>query len=146
METMKATVFHSANNIRVEEVPRPRAGIGEAVIRITLTTICGTDLHILRGEYAVKPGLVIGHEPVGVIEELGEGVTGYKIGDRVLSVRSRRADNVGPVCRRNGHNADTAKVWKQSAAGGLVTPSMARRPNISLCRMLKPTSPRFPMS
>ncbi|MGB8804159.1 MAG: alcohol dehydrogenase catalytic domain-containing protein, partial [Chthoniobacterales bacterium] len=81
---MKATVFHSANNIRVEEVPRPRAGIGEAVIRITLTTICGTDLHILRGEYAVKPGLVIGHEPVGVIEELGEGVTGYKIGDRVL--------------------------------------------------------------
>ena len=84
MEPMKATVFHSANNIRVEEVPRPCAGVGEAVIRITLTTICGTDLHILRGEYAVKPGLVIGHEPVGVIEELGEGVTGYKIGDRVL--------------------------------------------------------------
>ena len=84
MQKMKATVFHSANNIHVEEVPRPNAGVGEAVIRITLTTICGTDLHILRGEYAVKPGLVIGHEPVGVIEELGEGVTGYAIGDRVL--------------------------------------------------------------
>src|ERR1700694_1176242 len=84
MEKMRATVFHSPNNIRVEEVPRPSAGVGEAVIRITLTTICGTDLHILRGEYAVTPGLVIGHEPVGVIEELGEGVTGYKIGDRVL--------------------------------------------------------------
>ena len=84
MEAMKATVFHSPNNISVEEVPRPTAGAGEAVLRITLTTICGTDLHILRGEYAVKPGLVIGHEPVGVIEELGEGVTGYKIGDRVL--------------------------------------------------------------
>src|SRR5438094_4678019 len=84
MEPMKATVFHSANNIRVDEVPRPRAGVGEAVIRITLTTICGTDLHILRGEYPVKPGLVIGHEPVGVIEELGEGLSGYKIGDRVL--------------------------------------------------------------
>jgi len=68
VETMKATVFHSANNIRVEEVPRPRASVGEVVIRITLTTICGTDLHILRGEYAVKPGLVIVHEPVGVIE------------------------------------------------------------------------------
>jgi threonine dehydrogenase-like Zn-dependent dehydrogenase len=49
-----------------------------------LTTICGTDLHILRGEYPVKPGLIIGHEPVGVIEELGAGVTGYEIGDRVL--------------------------------------------------------------
>src|SRR6185295_1746085 len=82
--TMKATVFHAPNDIRVEEVARPRAGAGEAVIRITLTTICGTDLHILRGEYAVKPGLVIGHEPVGVIEELGPGVTGYKPGDRVL--------------------------------------------------------------
>ena len=65
-------------------MPRPSAGVGEAVIRITLTTICGTDLHILRGEYPVKPGLVIGHEPVGVIEELGEGLSGYKIGDRVL--------------------------------------------------------------
>jgi alcohol dehydrogenase len=81
---MKATVFHGTGNIRVEEVPRPHAGVGEAVIRITLTTICGTDLHIVRGEYPVRPGLVIGHEPVGVIEELGEGVTGYEIGDRVL--------------------------------------------------------------
>ena len=84
MEKMKATVFHGANDIRVEEVERPHAGIGEAVIRVTLTTICGTDLHIVRGEYPVKPGLVIGHEPVGVIEELGPGVTGYEIGDRVL--------------------------------------------------------------
>jgi threonine dehydrogenase-like Zn-dependent dehydrogenase len=84
MQKMKANVFHGPNNIRIEEVPRPHAGASEAVIRITLTTICGTDLHILRGEYVVKPGLVIGHEPVGVIEELGEGVTGYKVGDRVL--------------------------------------------------------------
>jgi alcohol dehydrogenase len=58
---MRATVFHGVNDIRVEEVPRPHPGPGEAVIRITLTTICGTDLHILRGEYPVRPGLVIGH-------------------------------------------------------------------------------------
>lgn len=83
-EKMRANVFRGAGDIRVEEVERPRAGVGEAVIRVTLTTICGTDLHIVRGEYPVKPGLVIGHEPVGVIEELGEGVTGYEIGDRVL--------------------------------------------------------------
>jgi alcohol dehydrogenase len=81
---MRANVFRGVNDIRVEEVPRPRAGPGEAVIRVTLTTICGTDLHILRGEYPVRPGLVIGHEPVGVIAELGPGVTGYKVGDRVL--------------------------------------------------------------
>jgi threonine dehydrogenase-like Zn-dependent dehydrogenase len=54
------------------------------VIRVTLTTICGTDLHIVRGEYPVKPGLIIGHEPVGVIEEIGPGVVGYEVGDRVL--------------------------------------------------------------
>src|SRR5213075_1094269 len=84
MQTMKANVFRGPNKIGIEEVPRPRAGVGEAVIRITLTTICGTDLHILRGEYPVKPGLVIGHEPVGVIAELGEGLSGYEIGDRVL--------------------------------------------------------------
>ena len=84
MEKMKALVFHGKNDIRVDEVARPHAGVGEAVIRITLTTICGTDLHIVRGEYPVKPGLIIGHEPVGVIEELGPGVTGFEIGDRVL--------------------------------------------------------------
>ena len=84
MNTMRATVFHGKDRISVEEVEKPRARAGEAVIRVTLTTICGTDLHIVRGEYPVKPGLVIGHEPVGVIEELGAGVTGYEIGDRVL--------------------------------------------------------------
>jgi threonine dehydrogenase-like Zn-dependent dehydrogenase len=84
MQKMRATIFKGKDDIRVEEIERPRAGVGEAVIRVTLTTICGTDLHIVRGEYPVKQGLVIGHEPVGVIEELGPGVTGYEIGDRVL--------------------------------------------------------------
>jgi len=81
---MRATVFHGPGDIRVEQVPRPHAGPGEAVIRVTTTTICGTDVHIVKGEYPVRPGLVIGHEPVGVIDELGVGVTGYEIGDRVL--------------------------------------------------------------
>jgi len=82
--TMRATVFHGVNDIRVEEVQRPYAGPGEALVRVTTTTICGTDLHIVRGEYPVKPGLVIGHEPVGIIEQLGSGVTGYEVGERVL--------------------------------------------------------------
>src|ERR1700730_39571 len=82
--TMRALVFRGPNQIAIEQVPIPRPGPGEAVIRVTLTTICGTDLHILNGEYPVRPGLVIGHEPVGVIHELGVGVTGYEVGDRVL--------------------------------------------------------------
>jgi len=82
--TMRAAVFHAAGDIRVDDVPRPRPGPGEALIRVTLTTICGTDIHILKGEYPVKPGLVVGHEPVGVIQELGPGVLGYEVGERVL--------------------------------------------------------------
>jgi alcohol dehydrogenase len=82
--TMKALVFRGPNQIGVECVPIPKPGPGEAVIRVTLTTICGTDLHILKGEYPVKPGLIIGHEPVGIIHELGVGVTGYEVGERVL--------------------------------------------------------------
>jgi len=81
---MKANVFRGVNKFGVEEIERPRAAAGDAVIRVTLTTICGTDLHIVRGEYPVDQGRIIGHEPVGVIEELGVGVTGYSIGDRVL--------------------------------------------------------------
>jgi alcohol dehydrogenase len=82
--TMKALVFRGPNQIAIERVPIPKPGPGEAVIRVTLTTICGTDLHILKGEYSVKPGLIIGHEPVGIIHELGVGINGYKIGERVL--------------------------------------------------------------
>ncbi|MGB0035788.1 MAG: alcohol dehydrogenase catalytic domain-containing protein [Candidatus Acidiferrales bacterium] len=82
--TMKALVFRGPKKIGIEQVPIPKPGPGEAVIRVTLTTICGTDLHILKGEYPVKAGLTIGHEPVGVIHELGVGVTGYEVGDRVL--------------------------------------------------------------
>jgi 2-desacetyl-2-hydroxyethyl bacteriochlorophyllide A dehydrogenase len=82
--TMRAAVFHGVGDIRIDEVTRPQAGPGQAVIRVTTTTICGTDLHIVRGEYPVRPGLVIGHEPVGIIAELGIGVSGYSIGERVL--------------------------------------------------------------
>src|SRR4051794_8832710 len=85
MKTMKAVVFHAKDRIAVEEVPRPVAGAGEAVIRITLTTICGTDVHIVRGEYPVRAGLILGHEPVGVIEELGAGLGElYAVGQRVI--------------------------------------------------------------
>jgi len=82
---MKAVVFRGANDIRIEDLPKPRPHAGEAVIRITTTTICGTDIHIIRGEYPVNPGLVLGHEPVGVIEELGPGLEGlYTVGQRVI--------------------------------------------------------------
>jgi threonine dehydrogenase-like Zn-dependent dehydrogenase len=105
---MRANVFRGVNDICVEEVERPRAGAGEAVIRVTLTTICGTDLHIVRGEYPVEKGLIIGHEPVGVIEELGAGVEGYEIGDRVL---------VGAITPCGQCRACLSGQWAQCGSG-----------------------------
>jgi threonine dehydrogenase-like Zn-dependent dehydrogenase len=85
METMKAVVFRGKDRIALEERRKPQPGPGQAVIRITTTTICGTDVHIVKGEYPVRPGLVLGHEPVGVIDQLGEGLEDeYAVGQRVI--------------------------------------------------------------
>jgi threonine dehydrogenase-like Zn-dependent dehydrogenase len=85
MNKMTAVVFRGPGELRLEEVPKPEPRAGEAVIRITATTICGTDVHIVKGEYAVRPGLILGHEPVGVIDALGEGLDDeYAVGDRVI--------------------------------------------------------------
>ena len=81
---MKAAVFVKPGRIELQEKPIPKVGPGDALIKVTTTTICDTDVHILRGEYPVAPGLIVGHEPVGTIHELGSGVTGYKIGQRVV--------------------------------------------------------------
>lgn len=82
---MKAAVFVEKGRIVLEEKPIPDVGPLDALIRITTTTICGTDVHILKGEYPVAKGLTIGHEPVGVIEKLGSAVTGYTEGQRVIA-------------------------------------------------------------
>ncbi len=83
-KTMKAAVFVQPGKIILDEKPIPTIGPGDALVKITTTTICGTDIHILKGEHVVKPGTIIGHEPVGVIAALGPGVTGYEVGQRVI--------------------------------------------------------------
>lgn len=81
---MKAAVFIKPGKITLQERPIPKVGPTDALIKVTTTTICGTDVHILKGEYPVDPGRIVGHEPVGIIHELGSAVTGYKIGQRVV--------------------------------------------------------------
>lgn len=86
MTMMQAAVFHGIDDVRIEQVPKPKARAGEAVIRITATTICGTDVHIVKGEYPVRRGLILGHEPVGIIEELGDGLDDeFAVGQRVIA-------------------------------------------------------------
>src|SRR5215204_6381572 len=85
MARMKAAIFVEPGWIVLDEKPIPDVGPLDALLRITTTTICGTDVHILKGEYPVEKGLTIGHEPVGVIEKLGSAVKGFKEGRRVIA-------------------------------------------------------------
>jgi threonine dehydrogenase-like Zn-dependent dehydrogenase len=82
---MKAAVFVEPGRIELADKPIPDVGPNDALVRITTTTICGTDVHILKGEYPVAKGLTVGHEPVGVIEKLGSAVVGYTEGQRVIA-------------------------------------------------------------
>src|SRR6202171_6023477 len=83
---MKALVYNGPGKRSWEEKPKPEVQAPtNAIVRITKTTICGTDLHILKGDVAsVKGGRILGHEGVGVVEEVGSAVSGFKARDRVL--------------------------------------------------------------
>jgi threonine dehydrogenase-like Zn-dependent dehydrogenase len=83
---MKAVVFHDIGKIQVEEVPEPQIQQGtDAIVRITSCAICGTDLHMVRGTMpGMKPGTILGHEGVGIVEEIGHDVRNLNIGDRVV--------------------------------------------------------------
>jgi alcohol dehydrogenase len=85
MPHMKAAIFVEPGRIMLETKPIPDVGPLDALMRVTTTTICGTDVHILKGEYPVAKGLTVGHEPVGVIEKLGSAVQGFREGQRVIA-------------------------------------------------------------
>lgn len=85
MPKMKAAIFVEPGRVALDDKPVPDVGPLDALVRVTTTTICGTDVHILKGEYPVRRGLTVGHEPVGVIEKLGSAVKGYTEGLRVIA-------------------------------------------------------------
>ena len=83
---MKAVLFHGVGDIRVDDVPDPQIqDTTDAIVRLTASAICGTDLHFVRGTMAgTEPGTILGHEGVGVVEELGSDVRNLEVGDRVV--------------------------------------------------------------
>ena len=85
MSVMKAAALIEKGRVELIEKKIPSPGPNDALLRITTTTICGTDIHILKGDYSVPKMLTIGHEPVGVIEKLGCNIKGYNEGERVLA-------------------------------------------------------------
>jgi len=80
---MKACVFHGPRDVRVEERPQPRPGPGEMLLEMRATGICYSDIRVYKGEKKARPGVIPGHEPVGVIAALGEGVEGFRTGQEV---------------------------------------------------------------
>ena len=84
--TMKALVYHGPGKAAWEDEPRPNIQQpGDAIVRITTSTICGTDLHILKGDLpSVTDGRILGHEGIGVIEQVGTGVSEFHVGEKVI--------------------------------------------------------------
>jgi threonine dehydrogenase-like Zn-dependent dehydrogenase len=83
---MKAVVFHDVGDIRLDDVPAPTIEEPtDAVVRLTASAICGTDLHMVRGTLSgMAPGTILGHEGVGIVEDVGRNVRNLQVGDRVV--------------------------------------------------------------
>jgi threonine dehydrogenase-like Zn-dependent dehydrogenase len=101
---MRATTIHGARDIRVEDVPAPELKKPtDAIVKVTAGCICGSDLWPYRGANPVRPGQTIGHECIGVVEEVGSEVRDFKAGDFVV-VPFCHCDNTCPHCRNGAQS------------------------------------------
>ena len=109
---MKALVYRGPGNKALEDRPKPELqSPGDAIVKVTKTTICGTDLHILKGDVATcAPGRILGHEGVGVIDSVGAGVTAFRPGDHVL-ISCISACGKCDYCRRGMYSHCTTGGW-----------------------------------
>lgn len=109
---MKAFVYGGMGKKSLEDRPKPEiTGPGDAIVKMIKTTICGTDLHILKGDVATcAPGRILGHEGVGTIETVGAGVTTFKTGDRVL-ISCISSCGKCEYCRRGMYSHCTTGGW-----------------------------------
>src|SRR5579872_2594818 len=98
---MKALVYHGPGQRSWEETPRPIIRErGDAIVRVTTSTICGTDLHIMKGDVpSVTPGRILGHEGVGIVDAIGSSVSAFHVGDLVL-ISCITACGICDFCRR----------------------------------------------
>jgi threonine dehydrogenase-like Zn-dependent dehydrogenase len=128
---MKAVVWHGIGDIRLDDVPEPRLqDPTDAIVRLTASAICGTDLHFIRGTMSgMVPGTILGHEAVGVVEQVGDDVRNFAPGDRVV-IPSTVSCGSCPPCREgntaqcdnanpNGPSAGTAFYGGPKDSGAL---------------------------
>ena len=109
---MQALVYNGPGRKSVEDRTKPAIqSPGDAIVRITKTTVCGTDLHILKGDVATcQPGTVLGHEGVGIVDEVGAGVTSFRPGERVLISCITACGRCEP-CRKGMYSHCTTGGW-----------------------------------
>lgn len=117
---MRAVVFYKPEDERVEDVPKPECGKGEILVKVDACAVCGSDLKAYHvGNPRIKPPMVIGHEFTGIIEKIGAGVSGYKVGERVVMATSVSCGKCY-YCKRGWRNlcADVAPMG-YSYPGGM---------------------------
>ena len=109
---MQALVYHGPQQKTLEDRPKPTVQVpSDAIVKVTRTTICGTDLHILKGDVATcKPGTILGHEGVGVVDSVGSGVVSFKAGDSVL-ISCITACGRCDYCRKGMYSHCTTGGW-----------------------------------
>ncbi|MDB4968872.1 MAG: oxidoreductase, zinc-binding dehydrogenase family [Myxococcales bacterium] len=124
---MRAVVWRGIGDIAVEDVPEPKIEEAtDAIVRLTASAICGTDLHFIRGTMpGMKKGTILGHEGVGVIEELGDGVRNFNVGDRVVIPSTIACGNCSycrsgyyAQCDEANPSGETAFFGGPESAGG----------------------------
>jgi len=115
---MKAVVFHNIGDIRLEDVPEPELQQPtDAIVRLTMSAICGTDLHFIRGTFSgMTEGTILGHEGIGIVEKVGDGVRNIDVGDRVV-IPSTIACGYCAYCRE-GYYAQCDNANPNGAAAG----------------------------
>ena len=123
---MRAVTFQAPGEVRIEERPEPEiSSPDEAIVRVEVSGICGSDLHIYHGRVAIEPGFTIGHEYVGTVVEAGDEVTGVAPGDRVLGAYGTACGECFFCARGDFHKCDRARVFGHGELLGSLQGSQA---------------------
>ena len=132
---MKGVVLKPGNQLALEEVPEPQLeSPTDLIVKVTTASICGSDIHIKHGDIPIPPETIIGHEFVGLVEEVGSGVVQFRPGDRI-SVPAGIWCGLCPACRRG---EETESPQRGGLGRGLLFRTAfgrAPRPNLSGCPM-----------
>lgn len=125
---MRAVTFQEPGRVAVEEVPEPELlGEGDAIVRIEASGVCGSDLHIYHGRVQIEPGFTLGHEYVGTVLEVGEGVRTVEVGDRVLGCFQSACGHCW-FCRRGAfHKCESSRTFGHGATLGSLQGTQAER-------------------